>query len=224
MKVDYWRQLDVFNPEEMKEPVHVIGVGATGSNVIETLARMGVKHCIGYDFDTIEDHNIPNQVFRKSDWGRPKVQAMKEIVSEISEMDFMPIQSKGKLIKINGLSGIVMLFVDTWDSRRKLWESSIKNNPNIKLFVESRLSSEVFRLYAFNPCDQDSIKKWEATLFEDKPDDEMGDCRNRAISSTLKVASGMLSHILVCNHRGWPYPNHTLVSMRPFYVATDNWK
>lgn len=61
---DYWRQLDFFNPvRDSKIPILVAGAGATGSYLAYGLVRMGCVNVTVCDFDTVAQHNLPNQFF-----------------------------------------------------------------------------------------------------------------------------------------------------------------
>ena len=73
---DYWRQLDVFDPEKFVEDVHIVGVGATGSWIAFVLAKMGVQKIHAWDFDFVEAHNLPNQICGRQDVGFSKVEAL----------------------------------------------------------------------------------------------------------------------------------------------------
>ena len=59
--MDLSRSIEVFNPEVLNDEVHIIGVGATGSFVLQTLIRFGVKKINIWDFDKYEAHNVNNQ-------------------------------------------------------------------------------------------------------------------------------------------------------------------
>ncbi len=78
----YHRQLDILDPKLMSVPVVVIGAGATGSFAALSLAKMGVRNITVYDFDTVEEHNLPNQFYRQCDIGKPKVIALQEIIAQ----------------------------------------------------------------------------------------------------------------------------------------------
>ena len=74
--MNFWRQLDVFDPESFERTVHVVGCGAIGSHVIDTLINTGITRIVVYDFDDVEEHNIPNQAFLPEQVGMPKVAAL----------------------------------------------------------------------------------------------------------------------------------------------------
>ena len=55
MKFSMWKKFNT--------PIHIIGCGATGSWVALMLAKMGISNITCWDFDKVEEHNLPNQFF-----------------------------------------------------------------------------------------------------------------------------------------------------------------
>ena len=90
--LEVMRHLSVFSPHAFgNKRVDVVGAGATGSRIVFSLAKLGVANIHVWDFDKVEEHNIPNQVFSLSDIGKFKGEALKEIVAaEAGEMQNIP--------------------------------------------------------------------------------------------------------------------------------------
>jgi molybdopterin/thiamine biosynthesis adenylyltransferase len=139
----YHRQLDILDPKLMSVPVVVIGAGATGSFTALSLAKMGVRNIKVYDFDTVEEHNLPNQFYRQCDIGKPKVEALREI---IEQFEGIQINAKNEKYRGQRLAGIVITCVDSMDVRLNIWKF-VKNNPDVKLYIDSRMGAEVMRVY-----------------------------------------------------------------------------
>jgi hypothetical protein len=143
-----------------------------------------------YDNDVIDDINLPNQFYRLSDVGRSKVEALREITQ-----DFTGVQINAKVELYNDQTpskGIVVSGVDSMVSRKKIWES-IKGNPNIHLYVDGRMGSEVIRVFTVNPMDPDDISAYEKTLHTDEEAAPLP-CTAKAIIYTVDIMAG-----LVCN-------------------------
>jgi len=129
---------DFFQPDQVNERIHIIGCGAIGSLLGDTLARMGLTKITLYDFDTVESHNIANQVFTENDLNKPKVQALRERMLAIN-----PDMSDDLIIQPNGytnqrLSGYVFLCVDSIDLRRSIVEK-YQHDPYIKAMFDFRM-------------------------------------------------------------------------------------
>ena len=79
-KLNYSRQEELFDPVTQKFKIIVLGAGSLGSFITLNLAKLGFNDISVYDYDYVEGANIPNQFFRMSDIGKPKVEALKEII------------------------------------------------------------------------------------------------------------------------------------------------
>ena len=66
MKADPWRGLDFYKAISDNNRVLIVGLGHTGSYIAYGLARLGVKHISGCDYDHLEAHNLPNQFFSET--------------------------------------------------------------------------------------------------------------------------------------------------------------
>ncbi len=131
------KSIEFFNPTKVKERVHIIGCGASGSTVAELLARAGLEKVTLYDFDKVESHNIANQMFNDSDIGRNKAEAVKDMMLSINP-DANGIEVVQEGYANQRLSGYVFLMVDNIDLRRKICEENARN-PYIKAVFDTRL-------------------------------------------------------------------------------------
>jgi ThiF family len=157
----YHRQLDLLAPDSLRAPITVIGAGGIGSFTVLSLAKMGCTNITVYDFDTVENHNLPNQLYRENDIGKPKVEALKDMVAEFTGVG---INAQNERSEGKGLSGIVILAVDSMDTRMELWQG-MKYNARIPLCIDGRMGAEVMRVFSINPIDPDDIRRYEAELF-----------------------------------------------------------
>lgn len=155
--MDLSKSHDFFKPEEMSERVHIIGCGAIGSTVAENLARFGITNMTLYDFDSVEPHNIANQMFRSTDIGKPKVEALAEYLSEIN-----PDMKNGLKIVPTGwtgqrLSGYVFLCVDSIDLRREIAQKC-QNSNYVKGMFDFRMRLTDAQHYAADWADRKQIE------------------------------------------------------------------
>ena len=94
---DFSRQVNVFNPNEFKTPIHIIGAGATGSWVAFSLAKMGIENIFLYDFDTVGMHNLPNQMFSLR-----QIDQNKAIATAKNIRNFTGYNIKPRNVKVDG--------------------------------------------------------------------------------------------------------------------------
>ncbi len=162
--MEFMRQLDMVRPEALETPVHLVGCGGIGSFAALALGKLGCSNVHLYDDDRVEEHNVPNQLFRLTDVGRPKV----EVLAEILEA-FTGIRARRHLRRLDGerLQGIVVSGVDSMVTRKTLWVKCVRHRAGIPLYLDGRLGAEVCRLYAIRPADPDDVRCYEGSLYED---------------------------------------------------------
>lgn len=138
------KSYEFFMPEKCKGHINIIGCGAGGSTIAEMLARTGLEKFTLYDFDTVEPHNITNQMYRACDIGKPKVEALTDIMQSINPN--IKIIDGGKYTN-QMLSGYVFLCVDSIELRRKICEL-LQPNMTIKAVFDSRMRLTDAQVYA----------------------------------------------------------------------------
>lgn len=163
---NFTRQEEIFNPYNFNVPVHIIGAGATGSWVTMILAKMGIKNINLYDFDTVGEHNLPNQCFDIESIEKNKALELTRIIKQFTNVN---INAKNiKVDKSFRFNGIVFMLTDTMKSRKEIWENCIKFNVNIPIYIETRMDLRGGRIYTINPLDLTQIKEYEKTLYTDE--------------------------------------------------------
>lgn len=145
--IDLSKSYDFFKPEDCRDRIHVIGCGAIGSHVAEQLVRYGLTRITLYDFDTVEAHNIANQLFTQEDIGKLKVNAVADYLYKINPDVANDIKLADKGYTGQKLSGYVFLCVDNIDLRREI-ATSCKGNPNVKGMFDFRMRLEDAQHYA----------------------------------------------------------------------------
>lgn len=120
------KSFEFFNPDKLKERVHIVGCGSVGSTVAELLARFGITKISLYDFDIVEPYNIVNQMFVQRQIGMPKVEAVKEILMDINPEMNIKLYPQGWTDQ--PLDGYVFLAVDNIELRAKIVKENIYND------------------------------------------------------------------------------------------------
>jgi hypothetical protein len=183
----FWRQLGIIEPQKLKIPITIIGAGSIGSITTMILSKMGCNDISVYDFDTIEDHNMPNQFYKMSDLGRPKVEALKDIVKEFSGFDLKAYNEK---FDYKNYGKITISAVDTMSVRRDIFEKSLMNIRS-EFLIDGRMGGEYLRLYALNTKDLDSRNKYQATLYSDEEASEEK-CTEKTIVYNVSFIGSMI--------------------------------
>lgn len=165
--MDLSRHITVFNPASVKNDIHIIGVGATGSFVAMELARMGCPVLNIFDFDDVEIHNIPNQYYDTGDLGKLKAEALADKLRLINPDITVNVSKEAVTPEdISKMSGYVFLLVDSMKVRKELWEAA-KTNANIINVWESRLGSDQARVYSLPIEEGKDYSKYEQDFYDD---------------------------------------------------------
>lgn len=130
------KSIEFFDPETISGDIHIIGVGSVGATIAENIARLGVSKIHIYDFDTVTSHNVGNQIFLNKHIGKPKVECLKEMLTDINPNIDVVIHDKG-WSKGDYLSGHIFLCVDSMKTRREIIEDT-KYNLDIIAYYDTR--------------------------------------------------------------------------------------
>lgn len=158
--MDLNKSLEFFDPNKIEGTCHIIGCGSIGSNVAELLARYGVEYITLWDFDTVEPHNIANQLFTEEDITKPKTEALASLLYKINPMLKNTLEIKGKWEK-EPLNDYVFMCVDSVDVRREIVESNYYN-PSIQAVFDFRttlLEGQCYYADWNNAKQKESLKK-----------------------------------------------------------------
>lgn len=129
----YFKQKKLFNPHEQELKIHVYGAGSIGSHVIVGLAKIGVKDITVYDYDIVEESNIPAQFFRQneSDYhddsshiGEEKIKAISDMCYEMTgtEIEIVNIKIDEAFQPDLSLHSIHILAFDNIEARKIIFE------------------------------------------------------------------------------------------------------
>ena len=165
MTPDYWRQLDIVSADELDFPITLAGAGGIGSPLALALAKMGCRRLAIYDPDVVEAHNLPNQLYRLNDVGRPKVEALAELLREFAPLE---LEARQEQLAGQALRGVVLSAVDSMASRQAIWHGSVRWKPAVPLYVDARMGAELCRVLTINPTDPDDVAAYEASLCGDE--------------------------------------------------------
>jgi len=221
--LDVRRHSELFDPYTFTTPIHVIGVGATGSWLVLQLAKLGIDGNLinAWDFDTVEAHNIPNQAYANWHIGEPKVKALHGFVLNNTSTH---IKVHNEKYENQRLSGIVFLMVDSMSERKRIWEQSIKMKSAVKLLIEPRMGLDVARVYNVNPTDIEQVEKYEACFYSDE-EAEVSACGTSltVITSAMVTASWCTRQLLNFHQNEETLDNEILIDYKFNNIVATRW-
>ena len=168
-------------------PVVVVGgAGGIGSWLSFFLARANFNVILS-DFDTVEEHNIGGQLFKRNQIGKYKAEAVGRNVSEFSTNTI-----NAQVVKITEETAtheFMFSAFDNMDARRamfKVWKRSW-NSMNRPIFIDGRLNAEQFQIFCVTPENADVYERTH--LFNDS-EVEDAPCSAQQTTHTAAMIAG----------------------------------
>ncbi len=207
MNVDHLtRQLTLIPMDTLGVKVNIIGCGAIGSFLALSLAKMGITRIEAWDFDEVSVENMSNQFFRFSDIGTPKVIALANLVKDFTGVDIKV--NFEKFESAAGLTDIIVVAVDSMESRKNIFQSIMDNPHALKLIIDPRMSAEYFTMYGINPTIDKDREMYSKTLFTDGEAVQTA-CTAKSTVYTATLAAGMVVKTIKNFILDEPYPRNT---------------
>lgn len=208
VRPDFWRQLDFVTPQDLQFPITIIGSGGIGSPTALLLAKMGCSNLSLMDFDSVEDHNFPNQMFRLEDMGRTKAEALAEIVESFTGVKPEALVER---FEDQTLSGVVIVCVDNMATRHAVWKK-VRLNIHVPLFIDARMGGMIAQVFALNPLIPQEMRSYEELLHTDEESEEVPCTAQAIIYNTFAVAS-IMGAIIKAFARKEPLPMEGIVKL-----------
>ena len=220
--MDLGKHLEYFNPIENNVTAHVIGIGATGSHIAIALAKMGVENIHIYDFDTVDEHNITNQMYDTLDIGKSKIDAMEEKLLAINPDIKITTHPEGWKEDMP-LSGYIFLCVDSIATRKAICETNLYNN-YIKAMFDFRLVLTDAQTYCTEWTTEEKKEKFiktmnftDAEAKEQTPVSACGTTLNIITAVWAITALGLANFINIINKE--PYKFMTLIDTKTHHIT-----
>ncbi len=178
-----------------EQNVILAGLGGIGSWVSLFLSRLGPKTLTLYDDDRFEEHNLSGQAFRINSLGRSKVEEAASIAIDFSNYT-KSYAFDSKYIERSSTSKIMICGFDNMGARKLFYnnwkESIIQEESHEYLFIDGRLTADMFQLFCIQGNDAYAQNEYERNwLFEDEDADDT-DCTFR---QTSHIAAMLGTHI-----------------------------
>lgn len=214
----FLRQQDVVDAEKLANlQVSLIGLGSIGSVTGLYLAKMGVVKLTCFDSDIVDVHNVSNQAYGISDVGLLKADAFSNLVE--LQTGVLP-NTIGMNYDGRPLSTIVVSAVDSMSSRKAIWKS-IREQPNVRLYIDARMGLETMIVHAVRPqLFMDRLKYSQSIVRDDQTLQEP--CTARTICYTPLMAGSVICSLVkryVCDET---IPAKIVLDLATLTLMTDN--
>lgn len=212
------RQLDIIPIAVLGEKITVIGAGAIGSFVVLSLVKMGFSNVTVFDFDVVDIENMSCQFYRFSDIGKPKVQALAELVFDFTGVK---IEAINKRYEGGRFPGIVIPAVDSMKVRELVWNEHSMMSPGTKYVIDPRMSAETALMYTMNPMSDRDDASYRNTLYTDA-NAVQERCTAKSTMYTVLSISGLVAKTVKDIVTGNPYPRVTMWSIKDNQYTSVN--
>ena len=189
--------------QKLNEDTSIVigGVGGIGSWASVAIARLGFENLILIDNDLVDEVNLAGQFYFKSDISLSKVMVIKNKLSQlIPTCNITIFQQKIEEVfpYINKFSKNKKIYVSCFDNmnaRKEMFEYFI-NDENAILFIDGRLTAELFQVFFIPKTDNLSIIEYENIhLFPDS-DIEDAPCSFKQTTHLAMGIGGMIGGLL----------------------------
>lgn len=198
--------------------------GATGSWVALMLTKLGVNTIELFDMDTVEAHNIPNQLYGIDDGDVFKVKACEQHMDNLGSRVSNIFTNVTEITKDNinsfGWGDTVFCLVDSMKARKELFEAMLETDRS-KLWIETRMGLTGYRIYMVRLENQNEVDKYKETLYSDE-DAEVSACG--ASQSVVTTAMQCASHAVglwLAEKNGAEYiPNEIIFDIHSSFIMS----
>ncbi len=215
-EVNYMRQSLIFDPSQSHKKIVMIGAGGIGSSLTFCLAKCGFKDITVFDADEVEEHNVPNQLYGLEHCGKPKVEALAELVLALTGVTITPrnemVETLDQLPM--DMDTIYVFALDSLDARQSIYEV-LKGSPTT--LIDGRMGGEGYQIYVCELDNEESQKRYEIDLYVEGAEET---CGMRSIIYTLfSLASEMANQIKRID-AGQSHIKHVTRHMnKPFFIG-----
>lgn len=180
------------------------GSGGIGSWLSLFLSRANFKPII-YDADVVEEHNVGGQCFKINSIGKPKVDAIAEVIKELVGEDVTTFNewytkdSMASHFMFSGFDNMAArkVFFENWveyakefkleqDNLKKLNPEHIVIEP---LFIDARLGFANLEIYCIT---LDKVEEYKKTLFDDSEVEDLPCTAKQTTHCAAMIASHMV--------------------------------
>ena len=192
MDTRFLRQQDAVDMDRLNRlHISLIGAGSIGSTTALFLTKMGVGGVQVFDADYVESHNWANQIYRSDDVGKPKVEALRDVIEVFGGSDVDGIAAR---YVDQPLSEVVISGVDSMKSRMTIWRA-VRESSNVRLYLDARMGLQTLDVYAVRPQVKQDRMSYAKSLCSDA-DALQEPCTARSVCYTPLMASAVLCNLV----------------------------
>lgn len=193
--------------------IGVFGVGGIGSNAAYTIGHLHPMSMRLVDPDKVDEVNLAGQLFDSQEIGEYKVDVIRRRLTNLHYFTIYAERRRITSFEPLGATDIVVAGFDNMSARKDLFNAWKRNHKSNSLFIDGRMSVNVFQLFSMRPQDKDRIADYETNwLFDDEQADTTV-CSYKQTYFCATMMSGVITSLII-NHaqnrvfgeQVWPVP------------------
>ncbi len=203
-------------PQGKLNKIGIVGLGGIGSQLVPLLSIMGFKSIVGWDYDTLEEHNLSTTLYPQNALGSSKA----EIAGNVSKMyTHNPSGMKfyNEAYTDNSATFPKMIVcTDDMESRLTAYNKWLEQ-PNRKMFLDLRMGAMAMEIVTVTKKDDNYLDTWIPThKVEPEP------CTMKHTIFTASVVGGLGVDQVFNVVADRPYYQYIWLGLMPLQMRTDN--
>lgn len=176
--------------------VAIVGVGGIGSNVADTLTRIGVQHFTLYDGDIVGEENVYPGAFVLSDVGLPKTDAIRYLMVEEFGVPEQNVKTRGKFVADDPheYHDIWIVGTDDMPSRREVWYTlagGIDGDDQFDMFIDARMGGKGAEIYTVHAEDDEGKIRYRRLSLDEVKTGDLP-CGEKATAYITRLIAGLV--------------------------------
>lgn len=180
-----------------------IGAGGISSWTELLVAKIKPHRITIYDGDTVEAVNVAGQLYKMSDIGSAKVDAIADTMREYA--DYYDIYAIPEYFNYaSPASDIMISGLDNMDARKKVfaaWKKRVNGHSTVDkakcLFIDGRLEAESLQVFCIEGCNDWEIKEYEEKYLFDDSEAAETVCSYKQTAFMANMIAGVITNLLV---------------------------
>lgn len=203
------RQTGIIDPVKLTHNIVIIGAGSIGGWTALCLGKLGCKRINVLDFDDVEIHNAGSQIYKSTDDGMPKVEALKNRLSFFLEDPVEVANAKWEKNLSLDEFDIVIAATDNITVRKEIFEHLSDKK---KLYIDARMASNAIEIYTTRTDVPEDRDAYEKTLFAEE-DTLPIPCSERSVVYNVFVVAGIIGDLIGKFANGQELPREVIVDL-----------
>jgi molybdopterin/thiamine biosynthesis adenylyltransferase len=170
---------------------HILGCGAIGSSAAIQLVRMGATDLVLYDMDIVELPNVGVSQYSLSDVTKPKVEALKGILSGLqNELNISTYHKSFNEWYPQEKNDVAILGFDNMDIRLQAIEVLLAHKPKPLFIIDGRMGAEHYQQYTIV---KPTLERYKKTWYTDSQGSSEP-CNAKATSYCSNMTGAFISN------------------------------